>query len=322
MGEKMNQYLYIPLLIWLPILSLVTPANSANLKYSENKPLISRKDEPNLSWEQPDQLNDKLALNDSLNLAKNDNSLLLSLGKNFILVASNNPLCPFLYQVEEQKNPASVSFLPQVKAGDIFKGIYDFDQNEVCQVDNNKQIISRLVSTEEPAIKGEEEPLSKNVYILKSQEFSPRQTNYKYFQTVKELNTNSKRQSFNYQNNYQSLRLSKKSNPIKPISINKNTASPSLKSDQRQNFLKAISPPGTTSNSFQTNKLETSQSPVSSSLILETMKLEREKQLQQTKKQQEQLKQRLIKQAEQRRNNANQKNQSKYPNQTGRRFSY
>lgn len=316
MGEKMNKYLYIPLLIWLPILSLVTPANSADLKYSENKPLISRKDDINISINQ-EELNDKLALNDSLNIAKNDNSLLLSLVKNFILVTSDNPLCPFMYQVGEQKNPTSVSFLPQVKAGNIFKGIYDFDQNEVCQVDNNNQIISRLVSTEETAIKGEEKPLSKNVYILKPQEFSPRQTNYKYFQTVQTFKTNRNRQT----SNYQSLGLIK-SNPIKPISINKNIGSQSLKSDQRQNFLKAISPQGRTYNSFQTNKIKTYQSPVPSSPLLETMKQEREKQLQQTRKQQEQLKQRLIKQAEQRRNNAHQKNQSKYSLQTGKRFSY
>jgi hypothetical protein len=284
----MNKTAYIVLIIWLQSFGLATTANSADLRYIEINQLDWKKDEHLDEQKSP---NSKVTLIDTLNLAKNYFSF-LSLEKLTAITSANvdcDSLLPAPKQTEE--NDASVNFLPQVKAIDIFKGIYDFAPNSVCIVNDDQTVVNNDIFDQE----GDNDAQDKQTLVttngvssVNKQRKSPEsvlgQGNYESFPTVQELNalTNNNRQIYNYLKNYKSLKaLNIKA--IKPLANNSIILSQSSQIEYSLNYLNAQGNQEIVRNYKKEIKLP-------SSPILNKINTQKERELQQIKKQEQKAK--------------------------------
>jgi hypothetical protein len=316
----MNKYTYTTLMVLLQTIGLVTVVRGADLRYGQQN-LVKIFQNENIDLEGFFSLNENdVIINNLNNLVKNNNSSLSSV---------NLTKCSIIPRVDnqEQQENTSIRFLPQAKNSDILKGVYDYEQTDVCKPDQNNRIISRVIDSPQSERKNNQEDnfefkqISLLDYEQNKTEFKPIEPSDTYLQTTQELNirTNSNPISLNYRINYQSLSLIN-SIAIKPISIATNSSINNLKNNRvvsnqsipaqpvnPQNNLEysnlnglSDQPIGANSININTNSLPNYQIQVASSPILDKIKKETDKQQQQMERKLQQQ-QRRIEQQEQRR---------------------
>ncbi len=323
----MNKYFYAPTIILVQALSFLIAIYVANLKSQQNSNMIG--------LNVLEYVDEKLTVNDALNLAQNDDFSEIDAIDNFMIVPlENSDQCSLTYQVGEQKEKqkSNVNFLPQVKGADLFKGIYDYGQNSVCQVDDNNQVITRIVNYQEPQEEIED------IYNYSFQEiekislldFNSQNTRLKY-NSPTPISLENNQEFGNIANinrqvsNYQSLSLisslatkpatavsnvnqlspitrtstlSQGSNTIQiqPITPSSSTFTQSL----NLNYFNAISGANSIQNSVNTNYIGNYNIP-SSSPILEELRKQQKQQEEELRKQQQKQQEQINKQLEQQR---------------------